>query len=74
MAPLLEGEEVSEDVEDYMSDTPLKPKPNYPELRKTFETAIVLTNLPKVRSYEPSILLAEYIMKKYMQIILFETL
>ena len=51
MAPLLEGDDVPGDLEGYMSDTPLKPKPTYPELRKTFEAGIVITNLPKVRTF-----------------------
>jgi len=41
------AEEAAE-LDGYFSDTPLQPKPNYPELRATFETAVVITNLPKV--------------------------
>ena len=37
------------DESDYLSDSPLDPQPQYPQLRETFETAIIITNLPKVR-------------------------
>jgi len=43
---LLEKE--SAEVEGYFSDTPLNPKPKYPELKKTFDTSIIILNLPKV--------------------------
>jgi translation initiation factor 3 subunit B len=36
------------ELDGYFSDAPLDPQPNYPPLRKTFETAVVITNLPKV--------------------------
>lgn len=36
------------ELDGYFSDAPLDPKPNYPPLRKTFETCIIITNLPKV--------------------------
>lgn len=42
-------EEESAALDGYFSDTPLEPKPQYPKLRETFETAVVITNLPKVR-------------------------
>ena len=41
-------EEESAALDGYFSDTPLAPKPNYPTLRETFETAVIITNLPKV--------------------------
>lgn len=40
-------EEESASLDGYFSDAPLDPKPNYPVLRETFETAVVITNLPK---------------------------
>jgi len=39
--------EESADLDGYFSDAPLDPEPNYPVLRETFDTAVVLTNLPK---------------------------
>jgi hypothetical protein len=42
-------EKESEEYDGYFSDTPLNPKPVYPELRNTFETSIIILNLPKVR-------------------------
>jgi len=36
------------ELDGYFSDAPLNPKPRYPQLRTTFETAVVITNLPKV--------------------------
>ena len=36
------------ELDGYFSDAPLDPRPNYPQLRESFETAIVVTNLPKV--------------------------
>ncbi len=44
-------------LDGYFSDTPLEPQPNYPKLRETFETAVVITNLPKVRIILRSIFL-----------------
>lgn len=41
-------EEESAALDGYFSDTPLDPQPQYPKLRDTFETAVVITNLPKV--------------------------
>eukprot|EP00559_Dactyliosolen_fragilissimus_P006486 CAMPEP_0184860688 /NCGR_PEP_ID=MMETSP0580-20130426/5538_1 /TAXON_ID=1118495 /ORGANISM="Dactyliosolen fragilissimus" /LENGTH=726 /DNA_ID=CAMNT_0027357897 /DNA_START=433 /DNA_END=2613 /DNA_ORIENTATION=+ len=41
-------EEESAELDGYFSDEPLDPKPQYPILRETFETAVVITNLPKV--------------------------
>jgi translation initiation factor 3 subunit B len=38
----------AEELDGYFSDAPLDPKPHYPPLRKTFETSVVITNLPKV--------------------------
>ncbi|GAX26940.1 translation initiation factor 3 subunit B [Fistulifera solaris] len=38
----------AEELDGYFSDAPLDPKPLYPPLRKTFETSVVITNLPKV--------------------------
>lgn len=35
------------ELDGYFSDAPLDLKPDYPPLRDTFETAIVITNLPK---------------------------
>ena len=43
-------EKESAELDGYISDAPLNPKPKYPELRSTFETSIILLNLPKVRS------------------------
>lgn len=40
-------EEESAALDGYFSDSPLDIQPQYPELRKTFETAVVITNLPK---------------------------
>mmetsp|Transcript_13337 Transcript_13337/g.17882 ORF Transcript_13337/g.17882 Transcript_13337/m.17882 type:complete len:717 (+) Transcript_13337:113-2263(+) len=42
----LEAESAS--LDGYFSDAPLDPKPKYPELKETFETAVIITNLPKV--------------------------
>ena len=42
-------EEEAAGLDGYFSDAPLDPRPEYPPLRETFETAVVLTNLPKVR-------------------------
>lgn len=39
--------EESASLDGYFSDAPLELEPSYPPLRETFETAIVLTNLPK---------------------------
>lgn len=36
------------ELDGYFSDTPLDPQPEYPKLRDTFETAVIITNLPKV--------------------------
>jgi translation initiation factor 3 subunit B len=48
MAPdKLSLEEESAALDGYFSDTPLKPEPNYPPLRDTFETSVVIINLPK---------------------------
>lgn len=41
-------EEESAALDGYFSDTPLDPKPNYPPLRDTFETSIIVLNLPRV--------------------------
>jgi len=41
------AEEAAE-LDGYFSDTPLDPRPNYPPLNKNFDSAIVITNLPKV--------------------------
>lgn len=43
-------EEESAALDGYFSDSPLEPQPQYPKLRETFETAVVLTNLPKAPS------------------------
>jgi translation initiation factor 3 subunit B len=40
--------EESMELEGYISDNPLDPQPNYPPLHETFESAVVITNLPKV--------------------------
>lgn len=37
-----------EDLSGYMSDTPLHPKPSYPAFKSNFDTAVIVTNLPKV--------------------------
>ena len=42
-------EEESASLDGYFSDSPLDPQPSYPHLRETFETSVVITNLPKVR-------------------------
>ena len=44
-------EEESAALDGYFSDTPLDPQPNYPKLRETFETAVVITNLPRVSTF-----------------------
>ena len=41
------AEEAAE-LDGYFSDAPLNPEPIYPPLKKNFDTAIVITNLPKV--------------------------
>jgi translation initiation factor 3 subunit B len=38
----------SADLDGYFSDAELVPEPMYPKLHRSFETAIVITNLPKV--------------------------
>jgi translation initiation factor 3 subunit B len=38
----------AEELDGYFSDTPLEPVPKYPPLNKSFESAIIITNLPKV--------------------------
>jgi hypothetical protein len=43
--PTLEEEAAA--LDGYFSDAPLDPKPMYPTLNETFESAIVITNLPK---------------------------
>jgi len=45
MEPTLEEEAAS--LDGYFSDAPLDPRPDYPPLRETFDTAVVITNLPK---------------------------
>jgi translation initiation factor 3 subunit B len=40
--------EESAELDGYFSDTPLDPKPAYPPLKKSFDTSIIITNLPKV--------------------------
>jgi len=40
-------EEEAAGLDGYFSDAPLDPRPEYPPLRETFETAVILTNLPK---------------------------
>lgn len=40
-------EEESASLDGYFSDAPLDIQPSYPPLRETFETAVVITNLPK---------------------------
>lgn len=41
------AEEAAE-LDGYFSDAPLDPEPNYPPLHEAFDTAVVITNLPKV--------------------------
>ena len=41
------AEEAAE-LDGYFSDAPLDPQPKYPPLKKSFDTAIIITNLPKV--------------------------
>lgn len=41
------AEEAAE-LDGYFSDAPLDPQPNYPPLKKSFDTSIIITNLPKV--------------------------
>lgn len=36
------------ELDGYFSDTPLDPIPNYPPLNETFESSIIITNLPAV--------------------------
>ena len=38
----------AEELDGYFSDAPLDPQPVYPALNERFDTAIVITNLPKV--------------------------
>lgn len=40
--------EESAELDGYFSDSPLDPKPKYPPLKKSFDTSIIITNLPKV--------------------------
>ena len=35
-------------LDGYFSDAPLTPEPQYPPLNESFDTAIIVTNLPKV--------------------------
>ena len=44
----MSGEPELLDEQDYLSDSPIDPQPQYPQLRETFETAIIISNLPKV--------------------------
>lgn len=41
------AEEAAE-LDGYFSDTPLEPQPNYPPLSESLDSAIIITNLPKV--------------------------
>jgi translation initiation factor 3 subunit B len=41
------AEEAAE-LDGYFSDAPLEPEPNYPPLKETFDTSIIIINLPKV--------------------------
>ena len=41
------AEEAAE-LDGYFSDAPLEPEPVYPPLKKNYDTAIIITNLPKV--------------------------
>eukprot|EP00980_Cylindrotheca_fusiformis_P009809 scaffold2157_cov111-Cylindrotheca_fusiformis.AAC.3 len=41
------AEEAAE-LDGYFSDAPLEPEPKYPPLKKSFDTAIIITNLPTV--------------------------
>lgn len=41
------AEEAAE-LDGYFSDAPLDPQPNYPPLKKSFDTSIIITNLPTV--------------------------
>jgi translation initiation factor 3 subunit B len=38
----------AEELDGYFSDTPLEPEPKYPPINQSFDTAIIITNLPKV--------------------------
>ena len=38
----------AEELDGYFSDAPLDPKPVYPPLNESFDTAIVITSLPKI--------------------------
>jgi translation initiation factor 3 subunit B len=40
----------AEALDGYFSDAPLDPKPKYPPLNESMDTAIVITNLPKVKA------------------------
>jgi translation initiation factor 3 subunit B len=42
------ADEYEEELNGYFSDAPLEPDPVYPPLKKNFDTAIIVTNLPKV--------------------------
>ncbi|CAJ1923034.1 unnamed protein product [Cylindrotheca closterium] len=41
------AEEAAE-LDGYFSDAPLDPQPNYPPLKTSFDTSIIITNLPRV--------------------------
>lgn len=38
----------AEELDGYFSDTPLEPVPRYPPLNKAFDSAVIVTNLPRV--------------------------
>lgn len=40
--------DMAEELDGYFSDAPLDPQPNYPQLDTSLDTAVILTNLPKV--------------------------
>lgn len=40
----------AEELDGYFSDAPLDPRPEYPPLNETFDSAVILLNLPKVGS------------------------
>jgi len=56
MASMSEADDIAADLADeaaaldgYFSDAPLDPQPNYPDLQDSFENAVIISNLPKVK-------------------------
>mmetsp|Transcript_29827 Transcript_29827/g.45736 ORF Transcript_29827/g.45736 Transcript_29827/m.45736 type:complete len:718 (+) Transcript_29827:92-2245(+) len=56
MAPMSEADDIAADLaneaaalDGYFSDAPLDPQPQYPDLMDSFENAVIISNLPKVK-------------------------